>query len=51
MSGVLNSAASAFSAQPAMTSSAKTPFRPDVPCETQDLPNLTSEVDDNVVTP
>ena len=51
MSGVLNSAASAFSAQPAMTSSAKTPFRPDVPCETQDLPNLTSEVDDDVVTP
>ncbi len=27
-------------AQPSLQSSAKTPFRPDVPCETQDPPNL-----------
>jgi hypothetical protein len=27
-------------ARPAIDSSAKTPFRPDVPCETQDPPNL-----------
>jgi hypothetical protein len=30
--------------QPAKQSSAKTPFRPDVPCETQDPPNLQSEI-------
>lgn len=30
--------------EPAKDSSAKTPFRPDVPCETQDPPNLGSEV-------
>jgi virulence factor Mce-like protein len=30
--------------QPAKQSSAKTPFRPDVPCETQDPPNLNSDV-------
>jgi phospholipid/cholesterol/gamma-HCH transport system substrate-binding protein len=30
--------------QPAKQSSAKTPFRPDVPCETQDPPDLRSEV-------
>jgi phospholipid/cholesterol/gamma-HCH transport system substrate-binding protein len=30
--------------QPAMTSSAKTPFRPDVACETQDMPNFESPV-------
>ncbi len=30
--------------QPAKQSSAKTPFRPDVPCETQDPPDLHSEV-------
>ena len=30
--------------QPAKQSSAKTPFRPDVPCETQDPPNLESDV-------
>jgi phospholipid/cholesterol/gamma-HCH transport system substrate-binding protein len=30
--------------QPAKQSSAKTPFRPDVACETQDPPNLHSEV-------
>jgi phospholipid/cholesterol/gamma-HCH transport system substrate-binding protein len=30
--------------QPALTSSAKTPFRPDVPCETQDPPNLQSDI-------
>jgi phospholipid/cholesterol/gamma-HCH transport system substrate-binding protein len=30
--------------QPAMTSSAKTPFHPEVPCETQDPPNLESDV-------
>jgi phospholipid/cholesterol/gamma-HCH transport system substrate-binding protein len=30
--------------QPAKQSSAKTPFRPDVPCETQDPPNLHSEI-------
>jgi hypothetical protein len=29
-------------AQPSLQSSAKTPFRPDVPCETQDPPNLGS---------
>jgi phospholipid/cholesterol/gamma-HCH transport system substrate-binding protein len=33
-------------AQPALTSSAKTPFRPDVPCETQDKPNFQSPVGD-----
>ena len=31
-------------AQPAKQSSAKTPFRPDVPCETQDPPDLRSEI-------
>jgi phospholipid/cholesterol/gamma-HCH transport system substrate-binding protein len=31
-------------AQPAKQSSAKTPFRPDVPCETQDPPDLHSEI-------
>jgi hypothetical protein len=31
-------------AEPAKTSSAKTPFRPDVPCETQDPPDLNSEL-------
>jgi len=31
-------------AEPAKESSAKTPFRPDVPCETQDPPNLHSEL-------
>jgi phospholipid/cholesterol/gamma-HCH transport system substrate-binding protein len=30
--------------QPAKQSSAKTPFRPDVPCETQDPPDLHSDV-------
>jgi phospholipid/cholesterol/gamma-HCH transport system substrate-binding protein len=30
--------------QPSKESSAKTPFRPDVPCETQDPPNLNSDV-------
>lgn len=30
--------------QPAKQSSAKTPFRPDVPCENQELPNLDSDV-------
>jgi len=30
--------------EPAMQSSAKTPFRPDVPCETQDPPDLRSEI-------
>ena len=30
--------------QPAKESSAKTPFRPDVPCETQDPPDLHSEI-------
>jgi phospholipid/cholesterol/gamma-HCH transport system substrate-binding protein len=30
--------------EPAKQSSAKTPFRPDVPCETQDPPNLNSEL-------
>ncbi len=30
--------------QPAKQSSAKTPFRPDVPCETQDPPDLNSEI-------
>ncbi|MDX6605530.1 MAG: phospholipid/cholesterol/gamma-HCH transport system substrate-binding protein [Solirubrobacterales bacterium] len=30
--------------EPAKQSSAKTPFRPDVPCETQDPPNLHSEI-------
>lgn len=30
--------------EPAKQSSAKTPFRPDVPCETQDPPNLESEL-------
>jgi ABC-type transporter Mla subunit MlaD len=30
--------------EPAKQSSAKTPFRPDVPCETQDPPNLESEI-------
>jgi phospholipid/cholesterol/gamma-HCH transport system substrate-binding protein len=30
--------------EPAKQSSAKTPFRPDVPCETQDPPNLNSEM-------
>ncbi len=30
--------------QPAKASSAKTPFRPDVPCETQDPPDLHSEI-------
>jgi ABC-type transporter Mla subunit MlaD len=30
--------------EPAKQSSAKTPFRPDVPCETQDPPNLHSEL-------
>ena len=30
--------------QPAKQSSAKTPFRPDVPCETQDPPDLRSEI-------
>jgi phospholipid/cholesterol/gamma-HCH transport system substrate-binding protein len=30
--------------EPAKQSSAKTPFRPDVPCETQDPPNLQSEI-------
>jgi phospholipid/cholesterol/gamma-HCH transport system substrate-binding protein len=30
--------------QPAKQSSAKPPFRPDVPCETQDPPNLESDV-------
>jgi hypothetical protein len=33
-------------AQPAKQSSAKTPFRPDVPCETQDPPDLRSDVGD-----
>ena len=31
-------------AQPALDSSAKTPFRPDQPCENQELPNLESPV-------
>jgi phospholipid/cholesterol/gamma-HCH transport system substrate-binding protein len=31
-------------AQPAMTSSAKTPFHPEIACETQDMPNLASPV-------
>ena len=35
---------SPLGAQPAKQSSAKTPFRPDVACETQDLPNLGSDV-------
>jgi phospholipid/cholesterol/gamma-HCH transport system substrate-binding protein len=30
--------------EPAKQSSAKTPFRPDVPCETQDPPDLRSEI-------
>jgi phospholipid/cholesterol/gamma-HCH transport system substrate-binding protein len=30
--------------EPAKQSSAKTPFRPDIPCETQDPPNLNSEI-------
>ena len=30
--------------EPAKQSSAKTPYRPDVPCETQDPPNLESEL-------
>jgi phospholipid/cholesterol/gamma-HCH transport system substrate-binding protein len=30
--------------EPAKQSSAKTPFRPDVPCETQDPPDLNSEI-------
>jgi hypothetical protein len=30
--------------QPSMTSSAKTPFRPDIPCETQELPDLQSDI-------
>jgi phospholipid/cholesterol/gamma-HCH transport system substrate-binding protein len=30
--------------EPAKQSSAKTPFRPDVPCETQDAPDLNSEM-------
>ena len=30
--------------EPSKQSSAKTPFRPDVPCETQDPPNLQSEI-------
>jgi phospholipid/cholesterol/gamma-HCH transport system substrate-binding protein len=30
--------------EPAKQSSAKTPFRPDVPCETQDPPNLNSDI-------
>jgi phospholipid/cholesterol/gamma-HCH transport system substrate-binding protein len=30
--------------QPAKQSSAKTPFRPDVPCETQEAPDLHSEI-------
>jgi phospholipid/cholesterol/gamma-HCH transport system substrate-binding protein len=30
--------------QPAKQSSSKTPFRPDVPCETQEPPNLDSEI-------
>jgi phospholipid/cholesterol/gamma-HCH transport system substrate-binding protein len=30
--------------EPAKQSSAKTPFRPDVPCETQEPPNLNSEL-------
>jgi phospholipid/cholesterol/gamma-HCH transport system substrate-binding protein len=30
--------------EPAKQSSLKTPFRPDVPCETQDPPNLNSEI-------
>ncbi len=29
---------------PALDSAAKTPFRPDVPCETQEAPNLNSQV-------
>jgi phospholipid/cholesterol/gamma-HCH transport system substrate-binding protein len=33
-------------AQPAKQSSAKTPFRPDVPCETQEPPDLRSNVAD-----
>jgi phospholipid/cholesterol/gamma-HCH transport system substrate-binding protein len=32
--------------QPSKQSSAKTPFRPDVPCETQDPPDLHSDVGD-----
>jgi virulence factor Mce-like protein len=35
---------SILGAQPAKQSSAKTPFRPDIACETQDLPNLNSDV-------
>ena len=34
----------ALGVQPAKQSSAKTPFRPDVPCETQDPPNLNTGV-------
>ena len=30
--------------QPSKQSSLKTPFRPDVPCETQDPPNLNSDI-------
>jgi hypothetical protein len=38
------SAFAPLGAQPSKQSSAKTPFRPDVPCETQDPPDLNSDV-------
>jgi virulence factor Mce-like protein len=43
MSG-LAPAAGFLGTQPALTSAAKTPFRPDISCETQDRPNLQSPV-------
>ena len=36
--------AGGFNTQPHLTASVKTPFRPDVPCETQDRPDFDAPV-------
>jgi hypothetical protein len=48
VSGLLNTA---LDVQPTLQSSAKTPFRPDIPCETQERPNLNSEIAEDVISP
>ena len=45
-SGLINPARPFLGTQPALQSSAKTPFRPDIACETQDVPNLESDIGD-----
>ena len=44
VSGLINPARPFLGTQPALDSSAKTPFRPDIACETQEAPNLDSVI-------